>query len=221
MLTYALCCFLFFSTDYNSETGEVTWGKSNAEGERHVHMCCVAFEHDRLTDTRPPLRTTDKPEELWTEEEKAAAAGGGAAAAEQPEWMATEDEGSGMTYYYNTITGEVTWDPPPGFAGATGPPPMDIMEKMKLAMAGKLQDPEMRRKLAEAKAAREAALASQTIRWAEVYDPNAEAFYYWNPDDGSVTWPVNSSLCCCVGEKSSFCRSHGFLMACVCFAIPS
>ena len=59
---------------------------------------------------------------------------------------------------------------------------------MKLAFEGKLQDPEMRRKLAEAKAAREAALAAQTVRWAEVYDPNAEAFYYWNPDNGEVTW---------------------------------
>ena len=46
-------------------------------------------------------------------------AGGEAPAGESAAspWQAVLDEASGATYYYNSETGETTWDMPEGFAG--------------------------------------------------------------------------------------------------------
>lgn len=39
---------------------------------------------------------------------------------ERPEWEQHVDEGSGQTFFYNSVTGETSWDPPT--AGDTGSP---------------------------------------------------------------------------------------------------
>jgi hypothetical protein len=108
--------------------------------------------------------------------------------AESP-WVEATDEDSGETYYWNSETDEVAWEKPTDFGGGKAAGGGDIMAKMKAAFAGKkLENAELQQKMAEAKEKRAKEEAAGDWNWVEVYDSEAEAFYYWNQETAEVIW---------------------------------
>ena len=123
----------------------------------------------------------EKPEELLTEEEKANMG--------KPDWVQTTDESSGKVYYYDANSGEVTWTKPEGVEVRVDSD-AELMKKMQLAFEGKLVkvDLETQRRMSAVRAQMEEAKRNAKSFWAEVYDEDHDAFYYYNVETNETTW---------------------------------
>ncbi len=94
-------------------------------------------------------------------------------------WYACDD-GEGNTYYYNTETGDCTWEKPNDYDGEDRTPPAVLMSMMKQALEGKLKKLDAgthkalkRGKETQAKveAERDAGVKEGKEYWVECYDP--------------------------------------------------
>ena len=127
-------------------------------------------------------------------------------------WYEYQDE-NGNTYFYNTETEEYVWELPEGATIA----PTDAaattettetssdqqkMEFLKAAIEGKISklDPDVKKKLEmakqqqlELKKKKDEAVAAGQEDWVEVYDPNSDAFYYYEIVSGNVVWEKPTS----------------------------
>lgn len=101
----------------------------------------------------------------------------------QGDWCRVWDEERGEYYYYNMVTGERTYDKPPGYVDANAIDFMNltpgqvthIMECMRI-------DTIVRKKLKEWEEAK------KKDKWIESYDPDKGLNYYYNTETGLCVW---------------------------------
>lgn len=106
-------------------------------------------------------------------------------------WIEVMDEAAGVPYYYNEVTGDVTWDKPADYGGKTSEDaPKELLDKilkakLRRAMLDKDTLKRVDTHMEEMKKLKE---AGKTDVWVACFDPSAEAYYYSNKATGEVTW---------------------------------
>ena len=115
--------------------------------------------------------TWEKPEG-WPEEAEATET---EAVAEEPKekdlWTEVLDEGSNQVYYFNTVTGESSWEKPEGFQSTNepdSPPPTAAQDSLA-------DDPPL-------------APEDDPSNWEEVFDESSQAYYYVNNVTEATQW---------------------------------
>jgi hypothetical protein len=164
---------------YHAESGETSWERpsSTEEMKRSLELSMVE-EEDNETDELDDAKDSEEIENL-------------SAPDPLPEfWVESEDPSSGKTFYYNSLTQEVSWKRPTADESSEAP---------ESKVTGKLEDEfehisgEDEIKESESTGSPELPLPEG---WIESTDPTSGETYYYNVETEETSWerPVGSSL---------------------------